>query len=104
MAIVNSFIPFQKYWSEHEDIVELQRKNTCSVSMVDYREAIVRQICKLADYDVPPVYSSAKRSVNAHDFCTDHLPGTESTIRRNCFVCYKEGRGERRVTTYCKAP
>ena len=26
MAIVNSFILFQKYRSEHEDIVELQRK------------------------------------------------------------------------------
>ena len=102
MAIVNSFILFQKYRSEHEDSVELQRKNT--YSMVDYREAIVRQICKLPDYDVPPVYSIAKRSVNTHDFRTDHLPGTESTIRRNCFVCYKEGRGERRVTTYCKAP
>ena len=102
MAIVNSFILFQKYRAEHEDIVELQHKNT--YSMVDYREAIVRQICKLPDYDVPPVYSSTKRSVNTHNFRTDHLPGTEYTIRRNCFVCYKEGRREKRVTTYCKAP
>ena len=49
MAIVNSFILFQKYREEHEDIVELQRKNT--YSMVDYREVIVRQICKLPDYE-----------------------------------------------------
>jgi hypothetical protein len=97
MAIVNSFVFFQ-YRVEHEDIVELQRKNT--YSMVDYREAIVRQICKLPDYDVPPVYSKAKHSANTHDFCTGHLPGTESTIRRNCFVCYKEGRGVGETCNY----
>ena len=61
MAIVNSFILFQKYRAEHQDIVELQRKNT--YSMVEFKEAIVRQICKLPDYDVPPVYSNAQRSI-----------------------------------------
>ena len=78
--------------------MELQHKKTYST--VDFREAIVRQICKLPDYDVSPVYSSAKHSVNTHDFRT----GTESTITRNCFVCYKYDRAERHVTTYCKAP
>ena len=102
MAIVNSFILFQKYRAEHEDIKQLQRKK--GYTIVDFREAIVRQLCHLPDYDDPPVSSGAKRPVNPSAFYVEHTPGIEPGVRRNCYLCYKEGRGEKRVNTFCEGP
>ena len=34
-------------------------------------------------------------------FLANHVAvASEEGIKRNCFVCYKEGRGEKRVVTY----
>ncbi|RMX51887.1 hypothetical protein pdam_00012204, partial [Pocillopora damicornis] len=36
-------------------------------------------------------------------FVTEHIP-VQGEHKRNCVVCYKEGRGEVEVQTYCSAP
>ena len=101
IAVVNSFLIFQKYRAEHADVEELQRRS--GYSIVDFREALVRQICGWPEFDDPPAY---ERSVPGESqFQTDHIAvASEDGLRRNCVVCYREGRGEKRVSTYCAAP
>ena len=103
MAIVNSFLLFQSHRNSNPGNPALHRISTYSI--VDYREQIIRQICGLAEYDRPPVNEQVQ-AVPPHDqFCTAHLATTaENGVRRNCVVCYAEGRGERKVITYCSAP
>ena len=46
-----------------------------------------------------------KSAPGHNQFQTDHMPvASEEGIRRNCFVCYKEGKGEKKVSTYCTVP
>ena len=52
IAVVNSFILFQRYREQHADVEGLQRVRGYSV--VDFREALVRQICGWQEYDDPP--------------------------------------------------
>ena len=101
IAVVNGFLLFQKHRQQHPDEEALQRSS--SYSIVEFREALIRQICSCEEYDDPPAY---ERSAPGHSqFQTDHIAeASEDGVRRNCFVCYKEGRGEKRVTTYCAAP
>ena len=40
---------------------------------------------------------------NPEEFTTVHIPVFSDTQRR-CVVCYKEGRGDFRVRSYCNAP
>ncbi|CAB3999626.1 Hypothetical predicted protein [Paramuricea clavata] len=70
--------------------------------IVEFREALVRQICGLADYDVPPSYVSGKEKP-VHEYETLHIPKL-ANVRRVCKVCYKAGRGQLTVSTYCSAP
>ena len=103
MAIVNGFLLFQQHRASNPDNPALHRKS--QYSMVDFREEIVRQICGLAEYDRPPVNATVQ-AVPPHDqFCTVHIPkSAEGSVRRNCVVCYAEGRGQMKVSTYCSAP
>ena len=101
IAVVNSFLLFQEYRAQNADKEALHRPR--SYSIVDYREALVRQICGWPEYDDPPAYE--KSAPGESQFQTDHMPlVSDDGIRRNCFVCYKEGRGQKRVITYCAAP
>ena len=38
------------------------------------------------------------------DFETVHMPVYSDTTKKNCVVCYREGRGQLRVYSYCSAP
>ena len=43
---------------------------------------------------------NVKSAPGHNKFQTDHMPvASEEGIRRNCFVCYKEGRGEKKVSS-----
>ncbi|CAB4039704.1 Hypothetical predicted protein [Paramuricea clavata] len=103
MAIVNSFLLFQSHRNSDPGNPALHRKST--YTMVDYREELVRQLCGLAEYDRPPVNEQVQAVPPPDQFCTAHLATTAANgVRRNCVVCYAEGRGERKVSTYCSAP
>lgn len=100
MAIVNGFILFQKHRANNPDSPALKRRST--YSMVHFREEIVRQICGLEEYDVPPANGTVQPG---GQFVAVHVPKTaEGTIRRNCVVCYSLIRKEKKVRTYCSAP
>ena len=57
IAVVNSFLIFQKYRMEHADVEGLQRRSGYSV--VDFWEALVRQICGWPEFDDPPPYGKS---------------------------------------------
>lgn len=100
IAVVNSFILFKEHQAQFPDVEELQR--TSEYSLDHFREEIVRQICGFPEYSDPPVRSSA-RSVNPDEFESVHMPEfTEK--RRNCVVCYRQGRGQLKVSSKCSAP
>ena len=99
MAVVNSFILFQEHRKSNCDNVALQRINT--YSMVDFREALVRQICELDEHSVPPANETIRP---VHNYDTIHIPEVSDSLRRNCVVCYASGRGQKKVGTYCSAP
>jgi hypothetical protein len=103
MAIVNSYILFQSHRDSNPDNPALHRISKYSI--VDFREQTVRQICGLAEYDRPPV-NERVQAVPPHDqFCTTHIATTAGNgVRRNCVVCYAEGRGQRKIITFCSAP
>ena len=72
-------------------------------SIVEFREALIRNICSLPQYDDPP--ASVKTAPDHSQFQTHPKPmASEEGVRRNLFVCYREGRGEKKVSTFCTAP
>jgi hypothetical protein len=99
MSVINSFILFQEQRRNNPDNNGLERGEKYH-SIVEFREALVRQICGLADYDVPPSYVSVKP---VHEYETIHIPKV-ANVRRVCRLCYKAGRGQLKVSTYCSAP
>ena len=88
IAIVNGFLLFQQYRGENPDKEALRRINTYSIA--DFREALVRQICHWPEYEDPP--TCVARTPSESQFETVHMPEV-SGEKRNCVVCYKEGRG-----------
>ncbi|CAB4034244.1 Hypothetical predicted protein, partial [Paramuricea clavata] len=70
MSVINSFILFQEQRRNNPDNNGLERGEKY-YSIVEFREALVRQICGLADYDVPPSYVSVKA---VHEYETIHIP------------------------------
>ena len=99
IAIVNSFLLFQQYRAQNPEVEALHRMK--SYSIANFREALVRQICNWSEYDNPPAY--VRKTPGPGQFETVHMPQV-SEYKRNCTVCYKEGRGELKVVTYCAAP
>ena len=100
IAVVNSFTLFREHQAQSPDVEALQRSS--DYSLAHFREEIVRQICGFADYENPPVYSTARR-VEPGEFETVHMPVFVDQ-RRNCVVCYKQGRGQLNVFSTCSAP
>ena len=98
IAVANSFILFQRYRAEHSEVEALRRQSKYSVG---FREALVRQIVGWQEYNDPPAYGY--KAPGNCKFETVHMPKV-SECRRQCAVCYKEGRGQLRVNTYCNAP
>ena len=98
ISIINSFILFQEHQKNNPDNKDLEREKHYTI--VDFREALARQICSLADFDMPPAYQNVKP---VHEYATIHIPKV-ADVRRMCKVCYKAGRGQCKVSTYCSAP
>lgn len=101
IAVVNSFLLFKEHQAKNPDNADLQRG--ADYALLHFREELVRQLCDFPDYDVPPVHKSVKPAPPVDQFETVHMPQF-SNIRRRCVVCYKRGRGEVRVFSYCSAP
>lgn len=101
IAVVNSFILFQLYRTEHSDVDELHRPSQYSV--LEFREELIRQLAGLDDYGAPPVFQPPKKQVELSEFETVHLPRF-SESKRNCKVCYAADKSVLKVVTYCSAP
>jgi hypothetical protein len=99
IAVVNSFILFQRYRAENPDVEALSRSNRYAI--LDFREALVRQILQFEEFDDAPAFEAC--APGPSQYHTIHMPEV-SDSRRNCVVCYREGRGALRVSTYCSAP
>ena len=100
IAVVNGFLLFQKYKQDHPEEEALKRPG--SYSIVEFREALIRQICGWPEYDDPPAYERC--APGESQFQANHVAvASEEGIRRSCYVCYHAGRGEKRVITYCAA-
>ncbi|XP_028418086.1 piggyBac transposable element-derived protein 4-like [Dendronephthya gigantea] len=102
MAVVNGYLLFQEHRKSNPGKKALDRSSGYSV--VDFREELIRQICGLAEYDVPPVNEKVRPVPPDDLFCTVHLIRSIRDVRRTCVVCYQAGRGQKRVKTYCSAP
>lgn len=100
IAVVNSFILFREHQAQFPDVEELRR--TSDYSLAHFREEIVRQICGFPEYSDPPVRSAA-RPVSPQEFESVHMP-VFTEERRNCVVCYKQGRRQLKVQSKCSAP
>ena len=100
IAVVNSYILFLDHKARFPDNEDLRRP--AGYSQREFREEIVRQICGFAEYGDPPVYSAGPTAEPCL-FETQHMP-VYSDVKRNCVVCYKQGRGQRKVYSHCSAP
>ena len=101
MAVVNSYILFLEHRTQFPDNEDLQRP--AGYSQTEFREEIVRQICGFPEYGDPPICSRGQSaSPEPSLFDTQHMP-VFSDKRRNCVVCYKQGRGEKKVFSHCSA-
>jgi len=100
IAVVNSFILFQMYRRQNEDVQELKRPQ--KYSLAEYREELVRQLSGLEEYGQPPVFRPGRTKEPAQ-FETVHIPQFSDT-KRNCKVCYKTSKTELKVISYCSAP
>ena len=104
IAVVNSFLLFKEHQAEHPD-----NKAPCRpvcYSLGDFREKIVRQLCNFPEYGEPPVSTSVKPTPPAPPPCafeTVHIPSF-SQIQTCCVVCYKQGRGELKLRSFCHTP
>ena len=104
IAVVNSFILFREHQQKNPDNPALKRIS--EYSQGDFREEIIRGICGFPDYDDRPVSTLGRpprSATQTSQFVTEHIP-VQGEHKRNCVVCYKEGRGEVEVQTYCSAP
>ena len=101
IAIVNSFILFKEHQANKPGEKALRRPGDYSLS--SFREEIVRQLCDFPEYDDPPTSTRSMPARNLNVFEAVHMPEF-SDVRRRCVVCYKQGRGEPKVHSYCSAP
>ena len=99
IAATNGFILFRDYQAAHPEIGALQRQS--GFSFVDFREELVRQLCGFDEYDLPPVDVRVRPPGQFQ--LSEHVM-MFSDNRRNCKVCYQQGRGEKKVSSYCSAP
>ena len=94
IAVVKSFILFREHQQNNPDNPALKRIS--EYPQGDFREEIIRGICGFPDYDDPPVSTLGRlprSATQTSQFVTEHIP-VQGEHRRNCLVCYKEGRGE----------
>ena len=54
IGVVNGFLLFQSYRAKNPEVEALHRPNKYSI--VDFREALIRQIVGWHEYDDPPAY------------------------------------------------
>ena len=99
IAVVNSYILFLEHQAKNPDDIKRPRGyNQC-----DFRDEIVRQICNFDEYGDPPLHITGRPSAPPSVFETEHIPRASNT-RRNCVVCYKQDKVERKTNNYCSAP
>ena len=101
MAIVNGFILFREYRERFPDDEALQRSR--NYTRGEFRAEILGDFCNFPEYGSPPLYT-ANQPAPVGEFDTIHMPCVSKDTRKHCIVCYQQGLGQLRVSTYCSAP
>ena len=101
MAIANGFILFREYRERSPDDEALQRSR--NYTRGKFRAEILRDFCNFPEYGSPPLYT-ATQPAPMGEFDTIHMPCISKDTRKHSIVCYQQGRGQLRVSTYCSAP
>ena len=101
MSIVNAFILFKEYQAKFPDNEDPKRP--ASYTMAEFREEIVRVFSGFPEYGSPPIFVRTPPAQRVGEFDTVHIPCFSNDQRKYCVVCYKQGRGQLRVNTYCCA-
>ena len=103
MAVVNSYILFLEHKANNPNEIE----RPAGYNQCDFRDELVRQICDFDEYGDPPLFTGGRprtpRPPPPSVFATQHIPHVADK-QRNCVVCYKRDKVERKITTYCSAP
>ena len=101
MAVINGFILFKEHQAQFPDNEALKRPSQYSLgdfweeivgNSVVYPIMVVHQRIPWWNHPLPP---QRNLQLSISQF---------SLIQRHCVVCYKEGRGDFRVRSYCNAP
>ena len=99
ISLVNAFILFQSYRKANPKIVPLQRAK--SFSVLEFREAVIRQILGLEEFGTPPVAKPAtKKCEKVPKQANNHFP-IFGDKKRNCKHCYMKSRIESKIFSYC---
>eukprot|EP00795_Rhopilema_esculentum_P005703 gene5703-10952_t len=95
IAIVNSYILFEKFCKSHPERSHLQRNKDCD--QLSYREAVIRQLAEIESGEAPP---AAVRNVSMFASGVAHLLVFSKSCGR-CRVCphYGDKQGRSEITS-----
>ena len=94
---------------EHQAKNPKELERPAGYNQCDFRDELVRQICEFDEYGdpPPPLCTSGRprtpRPLPPSLFSTQHIPRV-ADVKKNCFVCWKREKVEKKITTYCSAP
>ena len=95
IAVVNGFILFQQHRKLNKDNIILHRPKT--YALLDFREAVIRQLADLKEYVDPPKSNVDKK------YFSEHLP-VFTDEKRNCKLFYLVDKTQLRVHYKCNTP
>ena len=72
------------------------------INVISGMKLFVRSVI-LMNMVIPPLHVSGRPSAPPSVFETEHIPRA-SDMRKNCVVCYKQDKAERKTNIYCSAP
>jgi hypothetical protein len=102
IAIVNGFIPFHEHQANFPDSKDLRRPPGTR-SVIIGRRLSGKFVGSLSMLTPPVAVRRPTLPIPTSVFDSIHVPQF-TDFRRRCAVCYKQGRGEFKVHTYCSAP
>lgn len=93
IARVNSFILFQNFREQNQDIPELKRKKR--YSQLEFTEELIRGLAQLSLHDEIPSFNVRRIT------CCHSLTPVFTDVKRNCKLCYAKEKKERKSRVKC---
>ena len=98
IARVNSYILFEE-WRKTNPNMFTNKKRPKKYLQLQFTEELIRDLCKLAEFQEVPLADNAKITVST---CYKIDPQYSDKFR-NCTYCYKKSKVEHKVKTMCGA-